>query len=71
LPDYFRSEDYRAANLLIHRQGADALIEAARSPDMSLERGDPAACLVWFRIRQAIVALPGALDADDASRIGS
>jgi len=32
---------YRAANLLIERHGADALIEAARMIDRMLDHGDP------------------------------
>jgi len=48
---------YRAANLLIYRHGADAMIEAARLLDITLERGDVDARLVWLRVRQAILAL--------------
>jgi hypothetical protein len=48
---------YRAANLLIDRYGADALIEAARMIDRMLELGDPEGQAVWRRIRRAIEAL--------------
>ena len=48
---------YRAANLLIERHGADALIEAARLIDRMLERGDGDGQLVWMHIRRAIEAL--------------
>jgi hypothetical protein len=48
---------FRAADLLIHRHGADALIEAARLLDLSLDRADLDARLVWSRVRRAIVAL--------------
>jgi hypothetical protein len=45
---------YRAANLLIDRHGADALIEAARMIDRMLELGDPEGRSVWRRIKAAI-----------------
>jgi hypothetical protein len=48
---------YRAANLLIERQGADAVIEAARMIDRMLDHGDREGQLVWRRIRRAIEAL--------------
>ena len=48
---------YRAANLLIERHGADAMIEAARRIDTMLDRGDMDGRVVWFRIKRAIVAL--------------
>jgi hypothetical protein len=48
---------YRAANLLIDRVGFDALAEAARLLDVSLDPGDLEARLVWFRVRKAIEAL--------------
>jgi hypothetical protein len=48
---------YRAANLLIERHGADAVIEAARRIDAMLDRGDPDGQLVWLRIKRAIAAL--------------
>ena len=48
---------YRAANLLIERHGADAVIEAARMIDRMLDHGDREGQLVWHRIRGAIEAL--------------
>lgn len=48
---------YRAANLLIDRHGADALIEAARMIDRMLEHGDMEGRTVWRRIRRAIEVL--------------
>jgi len=45
---------YRAANLVIERHGADALIEAARMIDLMLDHGDPEGQRVWQRIRRAI-----------------
>ncbi len=51
---------YRAANLLIDRHGSDAMIEASRLLDITLERGDHEGQVLWRRIKQAIVvqALP-------------
>ncbi len=51
---------YRAANLLIDRHGADALIAAARLVDLMLDRGDRDGQLVWLRIKRAIDALQAA-----------
>jgi hypothetical protein len=51
---------YRAANLLIERHGADALIEASRLIDRMLDRGDLDGHLVWLRIKRAIMALQAA-----------
>jgi hypothetical protein len=48
---------YRAANMLIQRHGADALIEAARMIDRMLDRSDAEGRQVWRRIKQAIEAL--------------
>jgi hypothetical protein len=48
---------YRAANLLIERHGADAVIEAARMIDRMLDLSDPEARSVWKRIKRAIEAL--------------
>jgi hypothetical protein len=48
---------WRAANLLIHRHGAEAEIEAARLQDLMLDRADDEGHLVWARIRRAIGAL--------------
>jgi len=48
---------YRAANRLIERYGADAVIEAARMIDRMLDRGDPEGQRVWQRIKSAIEAL--------------
>ncbi len=48
---------YRAANLLIDRHGADALIEAARMIDGMLDKGDLEGRAVWLRIRHAIETL--------------
>ena len=54
---------YRAANMLIERHGADALVEAARMIDTMLDHGDTEGRQVWRRIKIAIEALqaPGAL----------
>jgi hypothetical protein len=54
---------YRAANMLIERHGADAVIEAARMIDRMLNHGDTEGRQVWRRIKSAIEvlqALPGA-----------
>jgi hypothetical protein len=48
---------YRAANLLIERHGADALIEAGRMVDRMFDRGDLEGRQVWRRIKRAIEAL--------------
>lgn len=48
---------YRAANLLLERHGADALMEAARRIDTMLDRGDLDGRLLWLRIKHAIEAL--------------
>lgn len=48
---------YRAANLVIERHGADAVIEAARLIDRMLDRGDREGQIVWRRIVRAIEAL--------------
>jgi hypothetical protein len=48
---------YRAANLLIERHGADAIIEAARMIDRMLDLNDLEWRDVWTRIRSAIQAL--------------
>jgi hypothetical protein len=45
---------YRAANLLIERHGADAVIEAARMIDRMLDLSDPEGRSVWKRIKSAI-----------------
>jgi hypothetical protein len=48
---------WRAANLLIREQAAEAEIVATRRADEMLERGDREGQLVWLRIRRAIVDL--------------
>jgi hypothetical protein len=48
---------YRAANLLIERHGAEALIEAGRMIDRMLDYGDLEGRAVWQRIKRAIEAL--------------
>ena len=48
---------YRAANLVIKRHGADAVIEAARMVDRMLELGDLEGRDLWRRIRRAILVL--------------
>jgi hypothetical protein len=48
---------YRAANLLIERHGADAVVEADQLLDLMLDRGDMDGRQVWLRIRRAIVQL--------------
>jgi hypothetical protein len=48
---------YRAANLLIERHGADAVIEAARMIDRMLDLSDPEGRGVWKRIKSAIETL--------------
>jgi hypothetical protein len=48
---------YRAANLLIERHGADAVMEAARMIDRMLDTGDFEGREVWRRIQRAIEAL--------------
>jgi hypothetical protein len=48
---------YRAANLLIERDEADAVVEAGRLVDLMLGHGDMEGRQVWLRIRRAIVQL--------------
>jgi hypothetical protein len=48
---------YRAANLLIDRHGADAVIEAARLIGRMLDHGDYEGQVVWRRIKRAIETL--------------
>ena len=48
---------YRAANMLIDRHGAEALIEAARMIDRMLELGDAEGQALWQRILRAIEVL--------------
>jgi len=48
---------WRAANMLIRKHGAGAEFEAARLPDLMLDRGDDEGRQVWRRIRRAIEAL--------------
>jgi hypothetical protein len=48
---------YRAANMLIERHGAEAVIEAAKTIDKMLDNGDLGGRAVWRRIRQAVVNL--------------
>lgn len=48
---------YRAANLLLNRHGFDAMVEAARLLDVSLDAGDLEARAVWVRVKKAIEAL--------------
>jgi hypothetical protein len=48
---------YRAANLLIDRYGADAMIEAARLMHLMLDRCDRDGQFVWLRISEAIFVL--------------
>jgi len=48
---------WTAANLIVKRHGADAVIEAARMIDRMLDHGDPEGQLVWQRIRRAIEML--------------
>jgi hypothetical protein len=53
------SNIYRAANLLMNLHGFQAIVEAARLLDVSLDRTDPEAELVWFRVKRAMEALDG------------
>jgi hypothetical protein len=48
---------YRAANLLLNRHGFDAMIEAARLLDITLDLHDSEARRVWLRVRKALEAL--------------
>jgi hypothetical protein len=48
---------FRAADMLIQRHGADALIEAGRMIDRMLVHGDLEGRAVWRRIKSAIEAL--------------
>jgi hypothetical protein len=48
---------YRAANILIERHGAEALIESAQRADLMLERSDRDRQIVCLRIKRAIEAL--------------
>jgi hypothetical protein len=51
---------WTAANLIVKRYGAGAVIEAARMIDRMLDRGDREGQLVWQRIKRAIEALQAA-----------
>jgi len=53
---------YRAANLVIKRHGAEAVIEAARMIDCMLELGDVEGRDLWRRIRRAIETLEAPAD---------
>ena len=53
---------YRAANLVIKRHGAEAVIEAARMVDRMLDLGDLDGRDVWRRIRRAIEMLQAPVD---------
>jgi hypothetical protein len=53
---------YRAANLVIKRHGAEAVIEAARMTDRMLELGDVEGRALWRRIRRAIETLQAPAD---------
>jgi hypothetical protein len=48
---------FRAANVMIERHGADALIEAGSMIDRMLDHGDLEGRQVWRRIKRAIEAL--------------
>jgi len=48
---------YRAANLLIERHSANALVEAGQMIDRMLDLGDNEGRLVWCRIKRATEAL--------------
>ena len=52
----------RAANLVIKRHGAEAVIEAARMIDRMLELGDVEGRALWRRIRRAIERLQAPAD---------
>jgi hypothetical protein len=47
----------RAANILIKRHGADAVIVAAQRADELLETGDTEGCAIWKRILAAVMEL--------------
>jgi len=51
------SDIYRAASLLINLHGFDAMVAAAKLLDVSLDRGDLEARLVWSRVKKAIETL--------------
>jgi len=53
---------YRAANLVIKRHGAEAVIEAARMIDRMLELDDAEGRDLWRRIRRAIETLQARAD---------
>ena len=53
---------YRAANLVIKRHAADAVIEAARMLDRMLHLGDLEGRDLWRRIRRAILVLQAPAD---------
>jgi hypothetical protein len=48
---------WRAANILIRQHGPDAELEAAKRPDLMLERRDLDGQSLWKQIRRAIVEL--------------
>jgi len=47
----------RAANLLLKRYGADAVIRAARRADELSADGDSDGCAIWKRIAAAVTEL--------------
>ena len=51
------SDVYRAANLLINLHGFDALAQAAKLLDVSLDRGDLESRRIWVRVKTAMTAL--------------
>jgi hypothetical protein len=53
---------YRAANLVIKRHGADAVIEAPRMVNRMLELGDLEGDDLWRRILRAILVLQAPAD---------
>jgi hypothetical protein len=55
-------EIYRAANLIIKRYNADAVIEATRMVDRMRDLGDLEGRDLWRRIRRAILVLQSPAD---------
>jgi hypothetical protein len=48
---------WRAANILLKRYKADAVLIAAKRADALLDQGDMEGCGVWIRVTRAITEL--------------
>jgi hypothetical protein len=55
---------WRAANILLKRYRADAVLIAAKRADVFLDQGDMEGCGVWIRITRAITELERKMPAE-------